>query len=215
MATEKLKIYGDRRSQPTRATFIFCKVNGIEFEEVETKLFSADIENPEFQAANPLKKVPAIAHGDFTLFERYPNDLRKRAKVQCVLDWHHTSLRLASTRYMINTVLAPALGKAPNLEAAAEYGQMLMKSFSTIESLWLQGDSKFLLGNDEPSLADLALVCEIMQLQIIPKEERNKMIGPFKKVQQWVENVKEATNPHFDEVHQFLLDSITDFQQTA
>ncbi|KMT12090.1 hypothetical protein BVRB_5g100440 isoform B [Beta vulgaris subsp. vulgaris] len=37
---------------------------------------------------------------------------------------------------------------------------------STIETLWLKGDAKFLLGNDKPSVADLSLVCEIMQLHV-------------------------------------------------
>ncbi|KMT12089.1 hypothetical protein BVRB_5g100440 isoform A [Beta vulgaris subsp. vulgaris] len=84
---------------------------------------------------------------------------------------------------------------------------------STIETLWLKGDAKFLLGNDKPSVADLSLVCEIMQLHMISEEERNRILGPYKKVQQWIENVKVAMNPHFDEVHQHLLDAIATFEQ--
>ncbi|KAI7987493.1 Glutathione S-transferase T1 [Camellia lanceoleosa] len=30
----KLKIYADRLSQPSRAVLIFCKLNGIDFEEI-------------------------------------------------------------------------------------------------------------------------------------------------------------------------------------
>ncbi|XP_021754085.1 glutathione S-transferase T1-like [Chenopodium quinoa] len=232
METELLKVYGDRKSQPTRAILIFCKVNGIRFEEVEIRLFTSDVQTPEYQAIHPLKKVPAVAYGDFTLFEShailtylacwyqvpdhwYPADLRKRAKVQSVLDWHHTTLRYGSTRYLINTVLAPTFGKTPSPQAAAEYEQTLVQSLSTIETLWLKGDSKFLLGNDQPSVADLALVCEIMQLHMIPDEERKRIIGPFKKVQQWIANIKEATNPHFDEIHQHLFDAIASSKQNT
>ncbi|XP_074317466.1 glutathione S-transferase T1-like [Silene latifolia] len=232
MATEVLKIYGDRKSQPTRALLLFSKVNGIEFEEVTIELSTGASKTPEFQAINPMKKVPAIAHGEFTLFEShailiylactysvpdhwYPSDLRKRAKLHSVLDWHHTNLRRGSVTYLINTVLAPFFGKSPNPEGAAEGEQALASSFSTIETVWLKSDAKFLLGNDEPSIADLSLVSEIMQLHMLGDEDRNRLIGPYKKVQEWIENVKNATNPHFDEVHQQLFEVIASFRQKA
>ncbi|KAL9231032.1 hypothetical protein vseg_006303 [Gypsophila vaccaria] len=232
MAGEALKIYGDRKSQPTRAILIFSKVNGIEFEEVTIALFSGAAQTPEYQAINPMKKVPAIAHGDFTLFEShailiylactyqvpdhwYPADLRKRAKLHSVLDWHHTNLRQGSVGYLLNTILAPIFGKTPDPGRAAESEQVLASSFSTIETVWLKDDAKFLLGNDEPSIADLSLVSEIMELHMLGDEEMNRLTAPYKKLQQWIENVKSATNPHFDEVHQYLFDAIKSFKPKA
>lgn len=41
-----------------------------------------------------------------------------------------------------------------------------MQSLGVIESVWLRGDAKFLLGSPQPSIADLSLVCEIMQLEV-------------------------------------------------
>lgn len=38
---------------------------------------------------------------------------------------------------------------------------------SILDDFWLQGSGQFLLGNSEPSIADLSLVCEIMQLEVI------------------------------------------------
>ncbi|XP_021735851.1 glutathione S-transferase T1-like [Chenopodium quinoa] len=230
MATELLKIYGDRKSQPTRAILIFCKANGIQFEEVKIRLFTSDVQTPEYQAIHPLKKVPAIADGDFTLFEShailtylacwyqvpdhwYPADLRKRAKVQSVLDWHQTTLRYGSTRYLINTVLAPTFGKTPNPQVAAEYEQILVQSLSTVETLWLKGDAKFLLGNDQPSVADLALVCEIMQLHVLDEKDRARILSPYKKVQEWIEATKASTQPHFDDVHGILYKAKIKFQK--
>lgn len=35
-----------------------------------------------------------------------------------------------------------------------------------IESVWLKGKGRFLLGSFQPSIADLSLVCEIMQLEV-------------------------------------------------
>ncbi|CAO2819899.1 unnamed protein product [Amaranthus hypochondriacus] len=229
---ETLKIYADRRSQPARAVLLFCKVNGIEFEEVETQLFSKFIKTPEYQAISPINKVPAIAHGDFTLFESHailiylasyyhvpehwcPSDLRKRAKLQSVLDWHHTSVRYGAMGYLRNTVLAPFFGTPPNAKAAAEYEPKLMKAFTTIENVWLKDGANFLLGNHQPSIADISIVSEIMQLYMLGEEERKRMMGPYKKVQQWIEDVKEVTNPHFDEVHQCLYDLIASLKQNS
>ncbi|KAH9624730.1 hypothetical protein KSS87_022531 [Heliosperma pusillum] len=49
MASQVLKIYGDRKSQPTRALLLFSKLNGIEFEEVTIDLFSGASKTPEFE----------------------------------------------------------------------------------------------------------------------------------------------------------------------
>nr|WHS97058.1 glutathione S-transferase [Bougainvillea spectabilis] len=223
-----LKIYADRKSQPSRAILIFCKVNGIEFEEVNMDIFKGEHKSPEYEAINPMKKVPAIAHGNFTLFEShailiylacsykvaehwYPTDLRTRAKLHSVLDWHHTNLRAASVGYLINTVIGPKLGLEHSPKGVAEMEQKLSASFSTIDTFWLKGDDdnvKFLLGTDQPTIADLSLVCEIMALHMVPEEDYNRLISPYKKVVQWIENVKKATNPHFDEVHQHLFEVI-------
>lgn len=67
---------------------------------------------------------------------------------------------------MLNTVLGPALGIKPNPEAAAQAEKLLLSSLSKIESIWLKGNGKFLLGSSQPSIADLSLVCEIMQLEV-------------------------------------------------
>lgn len=68
--------------------------------------------------------------------------------------------------YVINTTLAPALGFPLNLQAAAKAEKILDASLSKIESIWLKGSGKFLLGSNQPSIADLSLVCEIMQLEV-------------------------------------------------
>ncbi|KAI5383718.1 Glutathione S-transferase T1, variant 2 [Lathyrus oleraceus] len=218
----KLKVYADRMSQPSRAILIFCKVNGIEIEEIHIELSKREHLSPEFQAINPLKKVPAIVDGRFKLFEShailiyiasafpgvanhwYPADASRKAKIHSVLDWHHLNLRRGTAGYVLNTVLAPLLGLPLNAQAAAEAEKVLVSSLSTIENIWLKGDGPFLLGSFRPSIADLSLVCEIMQLQLLDEKDHDRIIGPYKKVQQWIESTKNATKPHFDEVHNVL-----------
>ncbi|VFR01878.1 unnamed protein product [Cuscuta campestris] len=217
-----LKLYVERMSQPSRAVLIFCKVNGIEFEEVSIRLAKGQHRTPEFIEINPMKQVPAIVDGRFKLFEShaimkylsraypgvadhwYPADVYKRAKIDSVLDWHHTHLRRGAGGYVLNTVLAPSLGFPLNPQAAAEALKVLTASLDKIESFWLQPNGRFLLGSTQPSIADLSLVCEIMQLEILGKNGE-RILSPYKKIANWIDDTKEATAPHFHEVHSVLF----------
>ncbi|KAK9927228.1 hypothetical protein M0R45_024421 [Rubus argutus] len=227
----KLKVYVDRMSQPSRAILIFCKMNGIDFEEVQISIAKREHRSPEFKKMNPMGQVPAISDGEFTLFEShailihlacafpgvadhwYPADLFRRAKINSVLDWHHSNLRRGAATYVQNTVLAPVLGIASNPQAAVEAEKLLSSSLSKIESIWLKGNGKFLLGGFEPSIADISLVCEIMQLELLDEKDRSRILGPHKKVLEWIENTKTATRPHFEEVHEVLYGLKTKFQE--
>ncbi|KAK3034561.1 hypothetical protein RJ639_033807 [Escallonia herrerae] len=217
-----LKVYADRMSQPSRAVIIFCKVNGIEFEEIKVELSKRQHLSPEFKEINPMKKVPTIVDGRFKLFEShailiylacafpgvadhwYPADLFKRAKINSALDWHHSNLRRGAAGFVLNSALAPALGLPLNPQAAAEAEKLLSASLGMIESFWLKGNGRFLLGSSQPSIADLSLVCEIMQLEVLDEEDRNRILSPHKKVLQLIEETRNATRPHFDELHAIL-----------
>ncbi|WCJ26261.1 Glutathione S-transferase T1 [Euphorbia peplus] len=218
----KLKVYGDRLSQPARTVILFCKVNGIDFEEIRIELVKRQHLTPEFKEINPLGEMPAIVDGKFKLSEShailiylasvnpgvadhwYPADVYKKAKIQSVLDWHHRNSRTAAL-YLFNTVLAAQYDLPLDPQAAAEAQKILCSSLSKIESIWLTGSGPFLLGEKQPSVADLSLVCELMQLELVAEEDRNRILGPYKKVQQWIEDTKNATRPHFDEVHKLLF----------
>ena len=218
----KVKVYADRMSQPSRAVLIFCKVNGIEFDEIKVEISKRQQLSPEFAAINPFKKLPAIVDGRFKLFEShailiylasafpgiadhwYPADLSRRARIHSVLDWHHLNLRHGAAPFVLHSVLAPVLGLPLNPKAAAEAEKILISSLLKLENIWLKGNGRYLLGNLQPSIADLSLVCEIMQLELLDEKDRERILGPHKKVKEWIESTRHATRPHFDEVHKVL-----------
>lgn len=221
-----LKVYADRMSQPSRAVILFCKLNRIEFEEIKIDIVKRQHLSPEFREINPMHQVPAIIDGRMKLFEShailiylscafpgvadhwYPADLSKRAKIHSALDWHHSNLRRGSTTYLQHTALAPALralGREPNPQVAAEAEKILDSSLSKLETFWLKGSGNFLVGSRQPSIADLSLVCEIMQLELLGDKDRDRILAPHKRVQQWIEATKNAARPHFDEVHTILF----------
>lgn len=68
--------------------------------------------------------------------------------------------------YVFHDTLAPLFGVPSKAQAAEEGKKLLKSSLSKIESVWLKGDSRFLLGNSQPSIADISLVCELMQLEV-------------------------------------------------
>ncbi|CAN8232765.1 unnamed protein product [Cochlearia groenlandica] len=227
----KLKVYGDRMSQPSRAIILFCKVNKIQFDEILINLAKRHQFSPDFKEINPLGKVPAIVDGKLKLFEShailiylassfpsvadhwYPNDLSKRAKIHSVLDWHHTNLRPGAAGYVLNSVLAPFLGLPLNSKAASEAEKVLTKSLLVLETFWLKGNGKFLVGSNQPSIADLSLVCELMQLQLLEEKDRVRLLSPHKKVEEWIENTKKATMPHFEMVHKTLFGAKEKFEK--
>ncbi|XP_058731999.1 glutathione S-transferase T1-like isoform X2 [Vicia villosa] len=142
---KKLKVYADRMSQPSRAVLIFCRLNGIDFEEIKIDTSKRHQLSPEYTVGHPL-----------------------------------------------------------NPKAASEAEKILLSSLSILEKIWLNGDGRFLLGGFQPSIADLSLVCELIQLEVLDEKDRNRILSPYKKVVQWIEDTRAATNPHFEQVHNIL-----------
>ncbi|MBA0646679.1 hypothetical protein Goklo_014624 [Gossypium klotzschianum] len=44
-----------------------------------------------------------------------------------------------------------------------------------------------------------------MQLEVLDEKDRDRLLGPYKKVQQWIKHTRNATSPHFDNVHNILM----------
>nr|XP_044988655.1 glutathione S-transferase theta-3 isoform X2 [Jaculus jaculus] len=75
-----LELYLDLLSQPCRAIYIFAKKNGIPFQLRPVELLKGQHYTDAFAQVNPLRKVPALKDGDFTLAERYWAPAAKSSK---------------------------------------------------------------------------------------------------------------------------------------
>ncbi|XP_055961534.1 glutathione S-transferase T1-like, partial [Mercurialis annua] len=48
---------------------------------------------------------------------------------------------------------------------------------------------------------------------VLDEEDRNRILSPHKKVEQWIEDTKQVTRPHFDEVHKVIFKAKERFQK--
>jgi len=206
-AGSQLKLYVHLGSQPARAVAIFCRANNIEAQEIKVDLLGHEHRKSEFKKTNPMALVPCINDDGFQLYERYPKDAKKRALVDAALDWHHSNLRKYSVQLLSNRTFAKLpefAGYFPVVDydtMAADAEKSLPRVFDELE--FMLQDGKYLQNADELSIADLSLVCEMMQLQAMCRvEDLQKLLGPRDKVTKWMVSVEEALNPHFKAVHE-------------
>ena len=84
---EKLVLYGDYMSQPSRAILCFCKITGIELKLKIVSPLSGDQFKKEFKNINPMKQVPVLV-------ETVESDPQSRL----VISESHTILRYLATK---------------------------------------------------------------------------------------------------------------------
>uniref|UniRef100_A0ABM5F258 glutathione transferase n=1 Tax=Pogona vitticeps TaxID=103695 RepID=A0ABM5F258_9SAUR len=215
-----LELYLDLVSQPCRAVYLFAKKNGIPFEFKLVELIRGQHQGEEFSKVNPLRRVPALKDGDFTLAESiaillyltrkfqtpdhwYPSDLQERARVDEYLSWQHMDTRMAGSKVYLAQVLAPLfLGHPLPPEKLEEHTRKLDGVLKLFEEKFLQ-DRPFIAGRDI-SLADLVAIVELMQ----PVAAGHDVFKGRPKMAAWRGRVEEALGKElFQEAHKPLFAS--------
>lgn len=173
-----MKLYANPFSQPSSAVLQFLKENNIDFEYVNIDLGKGEHKKPEFLKINPQGQVPTLEDDGFVLSESgailiylhekfktkdhyYPADIKKRAKVNQWLHWHHTHTRKAGISIVFNSIWAPMIFKKPAeaFKAQVEEGKNVLKASLDVLEITLK-QNKFLVG-DEVSIADLVIAHEL------------------------------------------------------
>ncbi|XP_071491377.1 glutathione S-transferase theta-1-like [Diadema antillarum] len=211
-------IYVDLLSQPCRALIVFLKNSKIPFELENVETLEGEQKRPEFQAINPMMRVPAMKDGDFCLSEtvaifryltaKYPNDfpdhwypadIERRAKVDEYMAFHHQGVREPLEAVAVEEVWLPILtGKPISEEAVTKHLETARKKMAVFTDVWLK-DRSYLLG-DELSFADVLSVSELVQNTM----SRAPVIEDNDAVKAYIARVRERLNPEFDEVFETI-----------
>ncbi|ELW49642.1 glutathione S-transferase theta-1 [Tupaia chinensis] len=213
-----LELYLDLLSQPCRAVYIFAKKNGIPFELRTVDLMKGQHLSDAFAQVNPLRKVPALKDGDFTLAESvaillylsrkykapdhwYPQDLQARARVDEYLSWQHTALRVSCTRALWQKMMLPGfLGEVVPPETLAATLAQLDRCLQLLEDKFLR-DQAFLTG-PHISMADLVAITELMH----PVSAGCRVFEGRPKLAAWRQRVEAAVGEDlFQEAHALVL----------
>jgi len=129
-------LYGSSFSPFVRKTLAYLNERGLPFELQQITLVSAP---PEFYAASPFKKMPALVDGDFAISDssaiityldaKYPDggllptDPADRARVIWFEEFADTIMTVVVFKCFFNRVVAPYFLRQSGDEAAAKQGE--------------------------------------------------------------------------------------------
>lgn len=212
-----MNFYFDLFSQPSRALYIFFKLNNnIQTTYCPIALFKKEQRTKEYKAINRFQQVPCIVDNGFKLSETvaifryvmgtrdniadhwYPKDLKSRALVDEYLEWHHNNTRTSCTPFVRAVLMQPlTTGKSPSNEELEEMKSKLDKTLDAFENIWLASDEKDFLASKDISFADILAACEME----LPKVTGYNPFENRPKLAKWHQHVKNATSPYYEEAH--------------
>ena len=123
-----MKLYYHPVSTVSRPVVLFALDSGIDLDYRLVDLMTGEHLQPAYETINPSKLVPVLEEGDFRLTESsailkyladtidspaYPKDLRKRARVNEMMDWLNTgSTVISDTAWSIRRFFRTTSGAA-------------------------------------------------------------------------------------------------------
>ncbi len=165
-----MKLYFHPASTTSRPIVQFCAENNIPLELEVVDLMTGAHYQPPFSSLNPSNQVPVLKDGDFVLTEvssilkyladkhdsaAYPKDLKKRARVNEMMDWFNTGLMREWAYNLIYPQVFEHHKRPGNdvHQGVVDWGKEKAERWLTILDKHLLGDKKFLAG-DELTIAD-------------------------------------------------------------
>ncbi|HEY1144623.1 MAG TPA: glutathione S-transferase family protein [Sphingomicrobium sp.] len=176
-------LYGSTLSPFVRKTAAFLREKGIDFDLQPTGLPNP---SPEFCAASPFKKMPAMTDGDFSLCdssaichyieakhpqpELIPAEARARGKAIWFDEFSDTIMAACGAKMFFNRIVAPRFMGRPGDENAAQIAERdeLPPILDYVETIVPEGDG-YLVG-DRLTLADIAVASPFVNLKHLSVE---------------------------------------------
>ena len=198
---EELNIYGHLGSQPVRSVVAFLKLSNISFKFHEINLVNGEHLTEDFIKINPFKAIPALTHGDYTLWESaaivtyisetfntdnqwYPKDLHQRARINSYLHWHQDNTRELIAQYVREKYVFPTYFGSPAITPEREV--IVKADFENcLETLtWMLKETGFIARTAQASIADIFAYSEIAQSWLLKYD-----LAKYPVVHQWFENI--------------------------
>jgi glutathione S-transferase len=176
-----MKVFGFPISPFVRKVHFVAAEKGIETEIV---LANPREPSPEFQAASPFRKIPALQDGDYSLCDStaivtyidakhpansiFPAQAEARGKAIWFEEFADTILTPAGAKVLFNRFVGPKLMGKPGDEAIAEQG--LIELVPILAYLETQVPPEGWLVGADFSIADIAVACVFKSLSYIGME---------------------------------------------
>ena len=219
MATTELTIYGNPISQPARAVMWALAMKDVPFKFVRINPMKGEAEKDEYLAMFPTGLIPGMVDGNVRLSEShailtylaetrrwddwYPQgDVAQRARINQWLHWHHSNARMITLHFTrpIFVALAMGGGKGAANEKATKAGLKVLKEMELVMKHGGLNKTPFLCGA-HPTLADIAIYCEVDQLEYLGIPIDLKAVAPT--VWEWAQRMKQL--PKHDEARTSLV----------
>ena len=202
-----MKLYMHPVSTVSRPIRLFCAENGIKIEEETVDLMTGAHHQEPFASLNPNRQVPLLVDGDLRLTESsailkyladkhhlpsYPTDLKKRAKVNEVMDWLNTGFYRDFGYNFVYPQLFPH-HKRRSDEAHAgtvAWGQdSSRKWLQLLNDYWIGPTNQYLCGN-EITIADyfgagLVTIGELVGCELKAYPNVARWVANMKKLKSW------------------------------
>jgi glutathione S-transferase len=197
-----MKLYMHPVSMTSRPVRLFIAEHGIKVEEQIVDLMTGEHLKDPYASLNPNKMVPMLEDGDFRLTESsailkylaekiesptYPKDLKKRAKVNEVMDWFNTNFyRDFGYGFGYPQVFPHHKRPSPEVhDATVAWGKERAEGWLKIlNDYWIGPDKAYLCGA-EITIADYLGACLVTLGEVLRCDFK-----PYPNVQRWLGNVK-------------------------
>ena len=216
-----MKLYMHPVSTAARPVRLLIAENGIKCDEEMVDILKGAHYQEPYASLNPNRMVPMLEDGDLRLTEcsailkyladkydlpSYPKDLKKRAKVNEMMDWLNTQFYRDFGYGLVYSQLFPHHKRRSDEAQAAtlEFGQQNSKRWLQIlNDHWIGPNKQYLCG-DQITIADYFGAALVTLGEVIRCD-----FSAYPNVERWLNNVKKLPSwPKVNEVFYGLVDSV-------
>lgn len=205
-----MKLYMHPVSQTSRPIRLLIAEKGLNVEEEVVDLMTGAHHQEPFISVNPSRQVPVLEDGDLRMTEcsailkyladkyempEYPKDLKKRARVNEIMDWFNTGFY----RDWAYNMVYPQI--FPHHKRPSEDGQKVAVEWGRDRAgFWLQVLNDHYLGNGNAFLTgDDITIADYLGAGFVACGELIRYdLSRFPNVQAWLARMKAL--PHWDEI---------------